>query len=77
MRFAPSDDSARTAALNKLQKIFVDDVPAIAIGTHPQLAEYNTRKFTGWPSEKDQYATADPTQPSAVQVLMNLKPAGK
>jgi peptide/nickel transport system substrate-binding protein len=52
-------------------------VPAIAIGTHPQLAEYNTRKFTGWPSEKDQYATADPTQPSAVQVLMNLKPAGK
>jgi peptide/nickel transport system substrate-binding protein len=55
----------------------VDDVPAIAIGTHPQLAEYNTRKFVGWPSEKDQYATADPTQPSAVQVLMSLKPAGK
>ncbi len=72
-----SDDSARTAALEKLQKIFVDEVPAIAIGTHPQLAQYNTRKFTGWPSEKDQYATADPTQPSAVQVLMNLKPAGK
>ncbi|MGH1523806.1 ABC transporter substrate-binding protein [Leifsonia sp. L25] len=72
-----SDDSARTAALDKLQKIFVDDVPAIPIGTHPQLAEYNTRKFVGWPSEKDQYATADPTQPSAVQVLMNLKPAGK
>ncbi|NUU05787.1 ABC transporter substrate-binding protein [Leifsonia sp. C5G2] len=72
-----SDDGARTAALNKLQKIFVEDVPAIAVGTHPQLAEYNTRKFTGWPSEKDQYATADPTQPSAVQVLMNLKPAGK
>lgn len=72
-----SDDTARTAALDKLQKIFVDDVPAIPIGTHPQLAEYNTRKFVGWPSEKDQYATADPTQPSAVQVLMNLKPAGK
>ncbi|MFE4469780.1 ABC transporter substrate-binding protein [Leifsonia sp. NPDC056824] len=72
-----SDDTARTAALDKLQKIFVDDVPAIPIGTHPQLAEYNTRKFVGWPSEKDQFATADPTQPSAVQVLMNLKPAGK
>ncbi len=72
-----SDSASRTAALNKLQKIFVDDVPAIPIGTHPQLAEYNTRKFTGWPSESDQYATADPTQPSAVQVIMNLKPAGK
>ncbi|CAM5496305.1 ABC transporter substrate-binding protein [Leifsonia shinshuensis] len=72
-----SDEATRTAALEKLQKIFVDDVPAIPIGTHPQLAEYNTRKFVGWPSEQDQYATADPTQPSAVQVLMNLKPAGK
>lgn len=72
-----SDDAARTEALNKIQKIFVEDVPAIAIGTHPQLAEYNTRKYVGWPSESDQYATADPTQPSAVQVLMKLKPASK
>lgn len=72
-----SDDATRTDALNKIQKIFVDDVPAIPIGTHPQLAEYNTRTFTGWPSESDQYATADPTQPSAVQVVMNLKPAKK
>jgi peptide/nickel transport system substrate-binding protein len=72
-----SDDAARTVALNKIQKIFVDDVPAIPIGTHPQLGEYNTRKYTGWPSEDDQYATADPTQPWAVQVLMKLKPAGK
>jgi peptide/nickel transport system substrate-binding protein len=72
-----SDQAARTEALNKLQKIFVEDVPAIAIGTHPQLGEYNTRKFVGWPSESDQYATADPTQPSAVQVIMKLKPAGK
>ncbi|KQO95825.1 ABC transporter substrate-binding protein [Leifsonia sp. Leaf264] len=69
-----SDDATRTDALNKIQKIFVDDVPAIPIGTHPTLGEYNTRSFTGWPSEDDQYATADPTQPSAVQVLMSLKP---
>lgn len=72
-----SDDATRTEALNKLQKIFVEDVPAIPIGTHPQLGEYNTRSYTGWPSEQDQYATADPTQPSAVQVVMKLKPAGK
>ncbi|WP_344775318.1 ABC transporter substrate-binding protein [Gryllotalpicola kribbensis] len=72
-----SDDAARAVALNKIQKIFVDDVPAIPIGTHPQLGEYNTWKYTGWPSEDDQYATADPTQPWAVQVLMKLKPAGK
>ena len=72
-----SDDATRTDALNKLQKIFVEDVPAIPIGTHPQLGEYNTRKYTGWPSEDEQYATADPTQPSAVQVVLKLKPTGK
>lgn len=69
-----SDDATRTDALNKIQKIFVEDVPAIPIGTHPTLAQYNTRTFTGWPSEDDQYATADPIAASAVQVLMNLKP---
>ncbi|THG35465.1 ABC transporter substrate-binding protein [Glaciibacter flavus] len=68
-----SDDATRTDALAKIQKIFVDDVPAIPIGTHPTLAEYNTRTFTGWPSEDDQYATADPIAATAVQVLMNLK----
>lgn len=70
-----SDDDTRTKALDALQKIFVEDVPAIAIGTHPTLAQYNTRSFVGWPSEDDQYATADPIAASAVQVLMSLKPA--
>lgn len=70
-----SDDATRTQALDAIQKIFVDDVPAIAIGTHPTLAQYNTRTFVGWPSEDDQYATADPIAASAVQVLMSLKPA--
>jgi peptide/nickel transport system substrate-binding protein len=60
--------------LNQIQKIFVEDVPAIPIGTHLTLGEYNTR-FVGWPSEDDQYATADPTAPSAVQVVMKLTPA--
>lgn len=70
-----SDDATRTDTLNQIQKIFVDDVPAIPIGTHPTLGEYNTRTFVGWPSEDDQYATADPTAPSAVQVVMKLTPA--
>lgn len=70
-----SDDATRTDTLNQIQRIFVEDVPAIPIGTHPTLGEYNTRSFVGWPSEDDQYATADPTAPSAVQVVMKLTPA--
>lgn len=70
-----SDDATRTETLNAIQKIFVDDVPAIPIGTHPTLAQYNTREWVGWPSEENQYATADPIAASAVQVVMSLKPA--
>jgi len=70
-----SDDATRTDTLNQIQRIFVEDVPAIPIGTHPTLGEYNTRSFVGWPSEDNQYATADPTAPSAVQVVMKLTPA--
>lgn len=70
-----SDDATRTDTLNQIQRIFVEDSPAIPIGTHPTLGEYNTRSFVGWPSEDDQYATADPTAPSAVQVVMKLTPA--
>lgn len=70
-----SDDATRTSTLNEIQKTFVEDVPAIPVGTHPTLGEYNTRSFVGWPSEDDQYATADPTASSAVQVVMKLTPA--
>lgn len=70
-----SDDESRTAALAVIQKAFVDNVPAIPLGSHPLLGEYNTRNYVGWPSEDDQYASADPTQPAVVQILTKLKPA--
>lgn len=65
----------KTAALNEIQKIFVEDVPVIPVGTHPVLAEYNTRNYVGWPNEDDQYATADPLQVSVPLILTKLKPA--
>ncbi len=63
------------AALAVMQKAFVDNVPAIPLGSHPLLGEFNTRNYVGWPSEDDQYASADPTQPGIVQVLTALTPA--
>ncbi|SEB43701.1 peptide/nickel transport system substrate-binding protein [Paramicrobacterium humi] len=70
-----ASDDERTAALEELQKIFVEDVPVIPVGTHPYLGEYNTRNYVGWPSEDDQYATADPTQVTVPLILTKLKPA--
>ncbi|WP_338567222.1 ABC transporter substrate-binding protein [Microbacterium paraoxydans] len=70
-----SSDEERTAAIDTLQTIFSEQVPAIPLGAHPLLGEFNTRNYVGWPSEADTYASADPTQPNIVQILTKLKPA--
>lgn len=70
-----TDDATRTAALETVQKIFVDEVPAIGVGTRPFIGSYNTRNYVGWPGEDDPYVPADPTQPTAVQILTQLKAA--
>lgn len=70
-----SSTEERQGALAVMEKAFVEDVPAIPLGSHPLLGEFNTRNYVGWPSTDDQYASADPTQPAIVQVLQKLKPA--
>ncbi|WP_353828136.1 ABC transporter substrate-binding protein [Agromyces sp. SYSU T0242] len=71
-----SSDADREAALAVMQEAFVENVPAIPLGSHPLLGEYNTRNYVGFPTEDDQYASADPTQPGIVQILTKLQPAG-
>ncbi|OAN41203.1 ABC transporter substrate-binding protein [Microbacterium sp. H83] len=70
-----ASDEERTTAMQTLQTIFVDQVPAIPLGAHPLLSEYNTRNYVGWPSEDDPYASGDPTQQNIVMILTKLKPA--
>jgi len=70
---AGADDAARETALATIQQTFVEDVPAIPVGTRPSIAQYNTRNYTGWPGPEDPYANPDPTQPSAVLILTSLK----
>lgn len=71
-----SDDASRQEALKVMETAFVEQVPAIPLGSHPLLGEFNTRNYIGWPSEEDAYASADPTQPAIVQILVKLKPVG-
>lgn len=70
-----SSDEERESALAVMQAAFVENVPAIPLGAHPLLGEYNTRNYVGFPTEDDQYASADPTQPGIVQILTKLQPA--
>jgi len=68
-------DDARADALAAVQKIFVEQVPALPLGTRPFIGEYNTRSYVGWPGEDDPYANPDPTQPTAALILTRLEPA--
>lgn len=70
-----SSDEERAAALEVMQTAYVRDVPAITLGAHPLLGEYNTRNYVGWPDASNPYASADPTQPQSVQVLQALRVA--
>ena len=70
-----ADDAARTAAMNKLQKIFVEQMPMIPVGADNAGGAYVTKNWVGWPDDQNPYAPAQPTQPNAVDVVLHLKPA--
>ena len=66
----------REAALVELQRIFVEQVPVMPIGTRPFIISFNTRNYVGWPDEDNPYIVSDFTQPWLSMVLKNLTPAG-
>ncbi|MFV0633445.1 ABC transporter substrate-binding protein [Demequina sp.] len=70
-----NDDAERQAALDIVEKVFVEDVPVIPIGTRPSIGEYNTRNYVGWPSDEDPYADINPTVAAASLILTRLEPA--
>ena len=71
-----TDDAARTAALNTLQKIMVEQMPVIPTSASNVGGLYSTKNWVGWPDEQNQYGPAQPTQQNALQIVLNLKPAG-
>lgn len=65
----------------RLQRIFYDDLPTISLWYGGSWGLFSTRKFTGWPSKDDPYASPQPygnplgTGSSPLLVLTHLKPA--
>ncbi|GMA22982.1 peptide ABC transporter substrate-binding protein [Luteimicrobium album] len=72
---AATDDTARKAAMDKLQDFWVNDVPAIGVDARPSAAEYSTKNYVGWPDEQNPYADPQPTNKNASLILTKLKPA--
>ncbi|MBN9374651.1 MAG: DUF560 domain-containing protein, partial [Cellulomonas sp.] len=70
-----TDDAGRKAALDTIEKIFVEQVPAIAVDARPAAAEYSTKYYVGWPDDGNAYANPQPTVANATWILTKLKPA--
>ncbi|QCW79515.1 ABC transporter substrate-binding protein [Streptomyces sp. S6] len=69
------DEPTRTKALYTVQKIFVEQAPMIPTAAAPIGAEYSTKNWIGWPTEANPYAPPQHTQPSALEIVLNLTPA--
>src|SRR6266496_1651453 len=59
-----ADDTTRKAAMDELQKIYVEQAPVLVTGAANAGGEYSTLHWVGWPDENNQYAPAQPTQPN-------------
>jgi peptide/nickel transport system substrate-binding protein len=70
-----SDANTRTAALNTLQDIMVQQMPMIPTSAANAGGEYSTLHWTGWPTADNPYAPAQPTQPNALDIVLHLQPA--
>lgn len=53
---ATSDEAEQKDIANQLQAIYAENAPAVPLFPGPQWGEFNTSRFTGFPSEEDPYA---------------------
>jgi peptide/nickel transport system substrate-binding protein len=55
-----SDPTQQKAIMDQIQMLFIKDAPALPLFPGPDWYEYNTTRFTGWPSADDPYAPGAP-----------------
>jgi peptide/nickel transport system substrate-binding protein len=71
-----ADPAAEQAALNTLQKIMSEDVPAVPLFYGAAWYEYNDTHFTGWPNEADPYINPAPNSQAYEYIILKLAPRG-
>jgi len=69
--------SAQQAIINQLQKVMLADVPVIPMTQSVDWFQYDTSKFSGWPTPANPYAQPAPyNAPDWEVVMLHLKPIG-
>ncbi len=66
------DPAAQKQLADALQRIFVDEAPAIPLYPNPSWAEYSTARFAGFPSRENPFADPSPNKFDRGEVLLVL-----
>jgi peptide/nickel transport system substrate-binding protein len=70
-----TDPHVQQQAIDGLEKIMVEQLPAIALFNGAIYCEYSTAHFTGWSSASNPYALAFPVDPPDNEItLLHLHP---
>lgn len=70
---ATTPDAEKTA-LNTLQQIMSDDVPAIPVLYGASWYEYSSANFTGWPTSDNPYINPSPNSQAYEYLILHLTP---
>lgn len=71
---ATFDEAKQKEIIQKVQKLFYDEAPTIPLFPSPEWGEFNTKRFTGFPTADNPYALLQGRAPTAVIVLTTIKP---
>jgi peptide/nickel transport system substrate-binding protein len=70
-----ADAKKQLALVAQMQKFFVRDLPAIPLFNPPVFYQYNTSRFTGWPTKSNYYVSgAASALPDRLVVMTRLQP---
>jgi peptide/nickel transport system substrate-binding protein len=71
-----TDPTVQKQAIMGIEKIMVEELPAIPLTNEPYWYQYRTSKFVGWPDEQNPYvAPGTAVYPDIEYVVINLRPA--
>jgi peptide/nickel transport system substrate-binding protein len=65
---------AQHAVADQLEALFAADAPAVPLFTQPDWGEFNTTRFTGFPTASNPYATGQSRYPGAFLIETTIKP---
>ena len=75
-QYAGATTAQQHQIVNQLQQVMLNQLPVIPVLENVNWFQYNTKDFSGWPTQQNPYAMPAPyAVPDVEQVLLHLRPA--